>query len=152
MKISYSVGSPALSNRLVFPKFFRTYMPDTLLNKARLHIIRDFGWKRVATIHENEDLFSLVGEELKAATQFCRCYSFYSLFVFLVCRFVQCVLLVCFNLSIEKQFFILFFFVGAFCLTHAPSHSLFMYFHLTASVLLRSVIFLSSNKYFKDHS
>ncbi|XP_033627262.1 uncharacterized protein LOC117290084 [Asterias rubens] len=57
--ISYSVGSPALSNRLVFPKFFRTYMPDTLLNKARLHIIRDFGWKRVATIHENEDLFSL---------------------------------------------------------------------------------------------
>ena len=58
--MSYSAASSALSNRAVFPYFYRTYMPDTMLNRARIRIIRDFGWKRVATIHENHDLFALV--------------------------------------------------------------------------------------------
>ena len=58
--MSYSAASSALSNRVVFPYFYRTYMPDAMLNRARVRLIKDFGWQRVATIHENQDLFSLV--------------------------------------------------------------------------------------------
>lgn len=61
--MSYSAGSSALSNRVEYPYFYRTYMPDAMLNRARIRIIKDFGWKRVATIHENKDLFSLVGKK-----------------------------------------------------------------------------------------
>ncbi|XP_038073128.1 uncharacterized protein LOC119741448 isoform X2 [Patiria miniata] len=57
--MSYSAGSSALSNRVVFPYFYRTYMPDAMLNRARIRLIKEFGWQRVATIHENQDLFSL---------------------------------------------------------------------------------------------
>ncbi|XP_033638560.1 uncharacterized protein LOC117299207 [Asterias rubens] len=62
--MSYSAGSSALSNRVEYPYFYRTYMPDAMLNRARIRIIKDFGWKRVATIHENKDLFSLAIDDM----------------------------------------------------------------------------------------
>ena len=64
LQVSYSAASSALSNRVVFPYFYRTYMPDPMLNRARVRLIKEFGWQRIATIHENQDLFSLVGAEL----------------------------------------------------------------------------------------
>ncbi|XP_006822137.1 gamma-aminobutyric acid type B receptor subunit 2-like, partial [Saccoglossus kowalevskii] len=62
--LSYSAASSALSNREQYPTFFRTYLPDAAYNPARIRLMRDFGWTRVATIHENHDLFSLAIDNL----------------------------------------------------------------------------------------
>ncbi|XP_070576464.1 gamma-aminobutyric acid type B receptor subunit 2-like [Ptychodera flava] len=62
--LSYSAASPALSNREKYPYYFRTYISDTAFNPARIHLIKKFGWTRVATIHENYPLFSLAIDDL----------------------------------------------------------------------------------------
>ncbi|XP_077992097.1 gamma-aminobutyric acid type B receptor subunit 2-like [Glandiceps talaboti] len=62
--LSYSAASPALSNREKYPYYFRTYIPDTAFNAARVRLIKDFGWNRVATIHENYPIFSLAIDDL----------------------------------------------------------------------------------------
>ncbi|XP_070577493.1 gamma-aminobutyric acid type B receptor subunit 2-like [Ptychodera flava] len=62
--LSYSAASSALSNREQYPLFFRTYLPDAGYNPARIRLMKDFGWNRVATIHENHDLFSLAIDNL----------------------------------------------------------------------------------------
>nr|XP_006815500.1 PREDICTED: gamma-aminobutyric acid type B receptor subunit 1-like [Saccoglossus kowalevskii] len=62
--LSYSAASSALSNRERYPTYFRTYLPDTALNPARVRLMKDFGWTRVATIHENYELFSLAIDNL----------------------------------------------------------------------------------------
>ena len=58
--MSYGAASSALSDREKFPFFYRTYMPDAAYNPARIRLLREFGWTRVATIHETHELFSLV--------------------------------------------------------------------------------------------
>lgn len=35
-------------------------MTDTLYNTARIRILKDFNWTRVATLHENHEIFALV--------------------------------------------------------------------------------------------
>ena len=62
--MSYSAASSALSNREKYPYFYRTYMPDAAVNPARVRLMKDFGWQRVATIHYNHELFSLVSSTL----------------------------------------------------------------------------------------
>ena len=64
--MSYAASSSALSNREVYPYFYRTYMPDAMYNPARVHIMKKYGWQRVATIHENHELFSLVGDAVSS--------------------------------------------------------------------------------------
>ncbi|XP_022091351.1 uncharacterized protein LOC110979652 isoform X2 [Acanthaster planci] len=63
-QMSYAAASSALSNRKKFPFFYRTYMPDAMYNPARIRLMREYGWKRVATIHENHELFSLAIDNL----------------------------------------------------------------------------------------
>lgn len=58
--MSYAAASSILSNRNKYPLFYRTYMPDSMYNPARVRLIKEYGWTRVATIHENHELFSLV--------------------------------------------------------------------------------------------
>ncbi|XP_072048870.1 gamma-aminobutyric acid type B receptor subunit 1-like [Amphiura filiformis] len=62
--MSYSASSPSLSNRVQYPYFYRTIMPDTMFNPARIQLIKYFGWTRVATIHENYEIFSLAIDNL----------------------------------------------------------------------------------------
>ncbi|XP_038069217.1 uncharacterized protein LOC119738403 [Patiria miniata] len=62
--ISPSAASPGLSNREKYPLFYRTYMPDAMFNPVRIRLMREFGWKRVATIHENHEVFSLAIDDL----------------------------------------------------------------------------------------
>ncbi|XP_038071683.1 uncharacterized protein LOC119740441 [Patiria miniata] len=62
--MSYGAASSALSNRKKFPFFYRTYMPDAMYNPARIRLMREYGWRRVATIHENHELFSLAIDDL----------------------------------------------------------------------------------------
>ncbi|XP_071510584.1 gamma-aminobutyric acid type B receptor subunit 2-like [Diadema antillarum] len=57
--VSYSAASPELSDRSKYPYFFRLTSDDKILNAPRLRLLQRYGWSRVATIHENHELFSL---------------------------------------------------------------------------------------------
>ncbi|XP_014667669.1 PREDICTED: LOW QUALITY PROTEIN: gamma-aminobutyric acid type B receptor subunit 2-like [Priapulus caudatus] len=68
IQLSYSSASPALSNREKYQKFFRVFPPESTMNPAKFDLLKYFGWKKVATIHETQDLFSLATTEfVKAA-------------------------------------------------------------------------------------
>ncbi|XP_053374067.1 gamma-aminobutyric acid type B receptor subunit 1-like [Mercenaria mercenaria] len=58
-QLSYGSPSPILSNRNRFPYFFRIGTPDQKMNLARIALIREFGWKKVATIHQALEFFSV---------------------------------------------------------------------------------------------
>ncbi|XP_046570868.1 gamma-aminobutyric acid type B receptor subunit 1-like [Haliotis rubra] len=64
VQISYGSVSPSLSNKKEFPKFFRLISPESNTNKVRVKLFRHFGWKRIAIISENMDLFSSATEDL----------------------------------------------------------------------------------------
>ena len=60
-QLSYGAASLDLSNRDVYPFFYRTYpTSDIGQNKIRVRLLRQFGWSRVATIQENLDVFAHV--------------------------------------------------------------------------------------------
>ncbi|KAK2573860.1 Gamma-aminobutyric acid type B receptor subunit 2 [Acropora cervicornis] len=54
LQVSYSSTSPALKNRELYPRFFRTISTDLAFNPARVELLIKYGWKRVATLHQNE--------------------------------------------------------------------------------------------------
>ena len=60
LQISYVSASPSLTDKKRFPRFFRVSSPDQLVNPARIEMMKEFNWHRVATIHESTDLFSKV--------------------------------------------------------------------------------------------
>lgn len=53
-QVSYASTSPALSNRELYPRFFRTISSDLAFNPARAALLSKYDWKRVATLHQNE--------------------------------------------------------------------------------------------------
>lgn len=54
LQVSYASTSPALQNRELYPRFFRTISSDLAFNPARAALLTKYGWKRVATLHQNE--------------------------------------------------------------------------------------------------
>ncbi|XP_053374069.1 gamma-aminobutyric acid type B receptor subunit 1-like [Mercenaria mercenaria] len=58
-QFSYSSPSPILSDRNRFPYFFRIGTPDQKMNLARIALMREFDWKKVATIHQALEFFSV---------------------------------------------------------------------------------------------
>ncbi|KAL5007636.1 hypothetical protein ScPMuIL_016442 [Solemya velum] len=66
-QISYGSSSPLLSDRKKYPKFFRLAPPDTALIPARIAILKQYNWQRIATIHESFEIFSAVTEEFLRA-------------------------------------------------------------------------------------
>ena len=59
-QLAYGSSSPALSNRNRFPTFFRTHPSATLHNPTRVRIFKKFGWNRIATIQETQEVFTSV--------------------------------------------------------------------------------------------
>ena len=59
-QISYGSSSPILSNRKRFPNFFRLVMPDQKLNAAKIAMMKKYNWKKVATINQALEFFSVV--------------------------------------------------------------------------------------------
>ncbi|XP_071847292.1 gamma-aminobutyric acid type B receptor subunit 1-like [Apostichopus japonicus] len=57
--LSYASTSVALSERDYYKTFFRTAVPDSSHNAARAAFIRHFGWNTVATLMQDQELFSL---------------------------------------------------------------------------------------------
>ncbi|XP_072018246.1 gamma-aminobutyric acid type B receptor subunit 2-like [Amphiura filiformis] len=62
--MSYAASAPTLSNRIDYPYFYRTVMPDTMFNSARIRLMKEFGWNKVGTIHGKHEIFSLVIDHL----------------------------------------------------------------------------------------
>ncbi|XP_052793391.1 gamma-aminobutyric acid type B receptor subunit 1-like [Mya arenaria] len=62
-QLSYGSSSPILSDRKRFPKFFRIATPDQMVNEARIQLMREFNWKKVATIHQALEFFSVVTDD-----------------------------------------------------------------------------------------
>jgi hypothetical protein len=60
LQLSYGSSSPALSNRDRFPTFFRTHPSATLHNPTRVKLFKQFGWNRIATIQETQEVFTSV--------------------------------------------------------------------------------------------
>ncbi|XP_077984600.1 gamma-aminobutyric acid type B receptor subunit 1-like [Glandiceps talaboti] len=57
--LSYASTSVALTNRELYPTFYRTVAPDSAHNAARTAFLRHFRWKKVAVLFQDEELFSL---------------------------------------------------------------------------------------------
>ncbi|XP_059152389.1 gamma-aminobutyric acid type B receptor subunit 2-like [Physella acuta] len=64
-QISYSAVSPHLSNKEIFPSFFRVMTPEQNLTVARVKLFKEMGWKKVHTIYQNLKLFSTLDEYMK---------------------------------------------------------------------------------------
>ncbi|XP_071833141.1 gamma-aminobutyric acid type B receptor subunit 1-like isoform X3 [Apostichopus japonicus] len=62
--MSPTASSPALSSRTKYPTFFRIIPSDTLLNPSRVSLMKLYNWTRVATIHQNHELFSESTDDL----------------------------------------------------------------------------------------
>ena len=70
-QISYAANSPELSFREMYPRFFRLSLSEYMFNPVRSAFFHHFGWKKVATIHQRSDFFSLVST---------KCYNKYKCF------------------------------------------------------------------------
>ncbi|XP_071806670.1 gamma-aminobutyric acid type B receptor subunit 2-like [Asterias amurensis] len=58
VQMSFSSASDVLSLRNRFPYFFRTNPAESGVNTPRIAIIKEFGWERVAIIHDNSEVFT----------------------------------------------------------------------------------------------
>lgn len=60
LQIAWGSASPVLSDRNRFPNFYRVIAPDQKLNPAKIALMEEFGWKKVATINQALEFFSMV--------------------------------------------------------------------------------------------
>lgn len=59
-QVSYASVTPSLSDKQMYPYFFRTSAPDTAVNPARIELMRQFGWRKAATLHQSRAVFDAV--------------------------------------------------------------------------------------------
>ena len=59
-QLSYSSASPALSNKKIYKRFFRVFPPESSFNSAKFDLLDSFEWKKVGTITEGHEIFTLV--------------------------------------------------------------------------------------------
>ncbi|KAM7442974.1 hypothetical protein ABFA07_008233 [Porites harrisoni] len=74
LQVSFASTSPVFSvlkDRELYPHFFRTISSDLAFNPARAALLRKYGWKRVATLHQNEPsgIFSQATKQLHKLLQ-----------------------------------------------------------------------------------
>ena len=61
LQLSFGSSSPILSDTSRFPNFFRLAVPDQKHAAARIDLLEKYNWKKVATIHQALEFFSVVG-------------------------------------------------------------------------------------------
>nr|XP_054774082.1 gamma-aminobutyric acid type B receptor subunit 2-like [Lytechinus pictus] len=66
MKMAYASSSITLSDRGLFPYFFRTIASATEINLVQLAIMQQYGWTKVAIIYETNALHAGVSSNLQA--------------------------------------------------------------------------------------
>ena len=65
VQVSCISSSPELSNRKVFKYYFQLVPPDDNLALGFFAIIRRYGWRHVAIIEQDENVFTLVSYDTK---------------------------------------------------------------------------------------
>lgn len=58
--MGYSAASPELSDRQIYPNFYRTGGSDLVMVAPMVELLKMHGWKIVATIHQIDPLFATV--------------------------------------------------------------------------------------------
>ncbi|XP_022086469.1 gamma-aminobutyric acid type B receptor subunit 2-like isoform X2 [Acanthaster planci] len=62
--VSYGATSVTLTDREFYPTFFRTVSPDSSHNAAKAAFMEYFGWYEIASLIEEEEMFSLALSDL----------------------------------------------------------------------------------------
>ena len=73
LQVSYGASTPTLSERTMFPRFFRTIPSEVQANSARFALMERFKWERVATLHETRNIFSVVQLVCTCIHNVCTC-------------------------------------------------------------------------------
>ena len=67
-QVSYSAGSPRLSDKTRYPKFFRINSAETKFNEAIVALLKRFQWSRVAVVKQDQGIFNDVSEDPEQCT------------------------------------------------------------------------------------
>lgn len=70
-QLSYSSASPALSDKMKYKRFFRVFPPESSFNPAKFELLKTFNWRKVATLHEAQEIFSLVWFSVILVIKYC---------------------------------------------------------------------------------
>lgn len=65
LQVSYSAGSPRLSDKTRYPKFFRINLEETMFNEATVALLKRFQWTQVAVVKQDEGIFNDVSDSLE---------------------------------------------------------------------------------------
>lgn len=57
-QVAYSATSPELSQRALFPTFFRTSVSDLAISKPVIELCKQYNWHHVATLQEQDEMFT----------------------------------------------------------------------------------------------
>ena len=60
LQMGYSAASSELSDRQIYPNFYRTGGSDLVMVAPMVELLKMHGWKIVATIHQIDPLFATV--------------------------------------------------------------------------------------------
>ena len=60
LQVSYGASTPTLSDRTMYPTFFRLIPSEIQSNSARLALMKHYNWIRIAILHETRNLFRMV--------------------------------------------------------------------------------------------
>ena len=58
--MAYTASSPELSDRKLYPNFYRTGGSDIVMVAPIIALLKKYNWKTVATIHQTDPLFATV--------------------------------------------------------------------------------------------
>ncbi|XP_048582695.1 gamma-aminobutyric acid type B receptor subunit 2 isoform X2 [Nematostella vectensis] len=65
VQVAYAAGTPRLSDKTLFPLFYRVNAPETVANLAIVAMLKKFKWSRVAIVKEDVAVFNDVSEGLQ---------------------------------------------------------------------------------------
>ena len=85
LQMSYVSSSPALSDRSRFLSFWRTFPSDDSVTAAVLAVVKEYGWKQLKIITQEETLFTEVSNSTIIST-LKNSYAFLKLVLYTTCR------------------------------------------------------------------
>ena len=68
-QISYSAGSPRLSDKARYPTVFRLNSDETKFNEGIVALLKHFKWKKVAVVKQDEAMFNDVSENFTEVSE-----------------------------------------------------------------------------------
>ena len=68
-QISYSAGSPRLSDKTRYPTVFQLNSDETIFNKGIVALLKHFKWNKVAVVKQDEAMFNDVSENFTKVSE-----------------------------------------------------------------------------------